>query len=324
MSELPPGLAKIRAKVKPSAAPSPNPPTKPEAPRNRDASPVRQAEADPRANIADPERWTLDEEAQNGAVWSVRLGKFISNPQPITVGEAISFDMVRYFPFMRGFVKLKPQTAALEVLEIRDAKTSECLASLDLSRYNSRVDIAWQRLSKKKKNNTTHPDQDVGDIEEKGSDSEDEIEEEDARRAEDTLEQFEAKLRKKTARMSSEDKQWTLAFTICDDPRGNGRRAIKLSEVSVKFRKFSKKKAKKEQKVLDWEMRKLKQSTNIPSSVFYKQVQALGSQPRTRRSRFTEEQRQFYLDLHNPGGGDESDVVDEEGDNFEAEDEDNE
>lgn len=315
MGDLPPGLAAFRAKAKANAAvstvPQPNPePVQPS--RSRDASPVR---PEPVAPVVDPSKWQLDDtEEQYGAIWSSRLKRYLSEPVKLKVGESIQFELTRFFPHIRGFVTLKAATAEQEALELRDVKTNECISKLDMARYNSRVDIAW-RIIRKKKNlgndDETTPDQGVNDVEENGDDGE---EDEDARRGEDTLEQFYEHLKSKDAYMNSEDKIWRTHFIVDNDPRGNGRKALRMDTVQIKLRKYSKKKAKKEQEALDWEVRKLKQATNIPSSLFYKQVQALAGQPRTRRSRFA---------VSLPDGDDSDAIEDEEGDSFEAEDEDN-
>lgn len=238
-----------------------------------------------------------------------------------------------FYPYMRGFISALDKQ---EILELRNprftpeeyagvgleegAKQPKPLSVIDLQHFNLRSDLKWKFISRKKRSageETTNPDQGV-----KVDQSDDDSEEENPTRAEDTLEQFAAKLKRPTAILKPEDLPWTAEFQVVPSPRGTGKKMIQLLRIKFTLKKVNKKKEKAKQKILEWEVRKLDKHSRIPSSVFYRDVTALAGQKRQSKPRFTPEQRKYYLDLHDTNGKDESDVSEEAGAVEEEEDED--
>lgn len=335
MTDLPPGLAARRAKVSAaivSTAPSPNPDQGLISGRqssSRDASPRRSPV--PVESSVDTSQWQLQDGKEYVAVWSVRLGKFISKTaQPLVYKKPMHFDLIQFYPRVLGFLQVKPENIGkiVEILELRNPRQSQAedgeeqdnppiYSVLDLSRNNLRSDPSWRH---KKKKHSTNSDQGV-DSDEHNIENESDAEEEDARREEDNLEQFAAKLGSNRADMKTEGKEWKLQLEIGDHPVKAGKKAISITNITVTLRPIDKKKEKKRQQALEWETRKLKKATAIPSSLFYRQVNEVAGKTRTRRSRFTEEERKFYLKLHDANSDDdESDVNEEPGDDMDEED----
>lgn len=336
MTDLPPGLAARRAKVNASvvSASSSHPDQDLKSERrshSRDASPERAIPPAPTGPPVDPEQWQLQEGTEYGAIWSTRLGKFVSTEAlPIVHKKPMKFTLVQFYPRVLGFLKVKPKNVSkiVEVLELRDPRLPEAEIDkegypipptptvhsvLDLSRSNLRSDPKWRH--KKNKKQSASPDQGV-----QNDGSESDKEEEDARREEDSLEQFAGKLRSSHAEMKTEGKEWTVKLEVNDHPINSSKKAISIVSVSITLHPYDKKKEKKQQKALEWETRKLQKATAIPSSIFYRQVKELEGRPRTRRSRFTEAEQAFYLKLHDAASDDESDVGEEPGDEMEEDD----
>lgn len=334
MSDLPPGLAARRAKVNAaiiSTAPSPNPDQRLQSgrqPSSRDASPKRSPA--PVESSVDTSQWQLQDDTEYVAVWSVRLGKFISKTaQPLVYKKPMHFDLIQFYPRVLGFLQVKPENIGkiVEILELRNPRLHQVeeqdesdptiYSVLDLSRNNLRSDPNWRH---KKKKHSASPDQGV-DSDEHNIENESDVEEEDARREEDNLEQFAAKLGSSRADMKTEGKEWKLQLEIKDHPVKAGKKAISITNITVTLRPVDKKKEKKLQQALEWETRKLQKATAIPSSLFYRQVNEVAGRTRTRRSRFTEEERKFYLKLHDANSDDdESEVGEEPGDDIDEED----
>lgn len=346
MSELPPGLAKRRTAVaaaaaaaqppprsQPAPSPSPTPTLPPKtssALAKRDASPIRETGAAGGKKI---ERAKATKKGELFGIWSVRRKRYISDFRPVSNAQYSLFTMsMRYLPQMFGFQlpadPSRPKDWPAEVLELRDTFNDKVVSSLDLiKRHNLRSDPDWELASRKRKQAGT----DDAPVQDSSSDDDEDAAEEDPQRAEDTLEQFAAKLRVPTARLTSEDGQWQLLFRIIARPPVPGEdtstlppdaKSIQLEKVNVRLARVSKSKLKKEKQALDWEVKKLSDSTKIASSIFYKQVEALANQPRQRRNRFSEAEWQYHLNLGNPDAEDEDD--DDEDDGEEEEDEDEE
>lgn len=337
MTDLPPGLAARRAKVNASVTATQS--SHPDQglnydrhSRSRDASPERAIPPAPTGPSVDPEQWQLQEGTEYGAIWSTRLGKFVSTEAlPIVHKKPMKFTLAQFYPRVLGFLKVKPKNVSkiVEILELRDPRLPQATETdkegyeippapivhsvLDLSRNNLRSDPKWRR--KKNKKHSTSPDQGV-----QYDGSESDHEEEDARREEDTLEQFAGKLRSSHAEMKTEGKEWTVKLEVSDHPINASKKAIAIVSVSIALHPYDKKKEKKQQKALEWETRKLQKATAISSSIFYRQVKELEGRSRTRRSRFTEAERAFYLKLHDAASDDESDVNEEPGDEMEEDD----
>lgn len=338
MSELPPGLAKRRiaaaaqppAKPQPAPSPSPAPAPKLPAPAKRDASPSRDSGPAGGKKI---ERAKATKKDELFGIWSVRRKRYISDFRPISSAQYSLFTMsMRYLPQMFGFQLPadpgKPKEWPAEVLELRDTFNDKVVSSLDLiKRHNLRSDPDWELATKKRKKSGPED----APVQDSSSDEDDEdAAEEDPHRAEDTLEQFAAKLRVPTARLTSEDGQWQLLFRIIARPPVPGEdasalppdaKSIQLEKVNVKLARVSKNKLKKEKQALDWEVKKLSESTKIASSVFYKQVEALANRPRQRRNRFSEAEWQYQLNLGNPDAEDEDEDDEDDGEEEEEEDE---
>ena len=246
MAELPPGLAETR-----KALPKPTPKAKPVSAKQhsspvashhsspiRDESPKRKT--NPKASkkiCTNPERWTLIEGKTNYALWSKRLGRYLSAPAVERKSSShkktkrapryVTFELIPFYPRVAGFI-LK-EAVQPEVLEVQNLENNSVIATVDLTRHNLRSDLGWQFRGKE--------DEDHLD---------DEPPENDA--AEHTLLEFSRRLKRSTAYLEEEEGFWRAKFEVQAHPVKEGSNALALTEVKVKLVRQSKRQKKREEK----------------------------------------------------------------------------